>query len=114
MPIMAGMRDQARLLATNRSKLTLKRIPARKRAIAKTRLEKVSQSARATLIADKTRLPVTYPVKVLARRKPAASAYPPIKASPRASRALLRRCSDVLMASPVGPRSVRFICRNSI
>jgi hypothetical protein len=102
MPIMAGRRDQARLLATNRSKITLKRIPARKSAIAKTRLEKVSQSARATLIAVKTRLPVTCPVKVLARRNPAASAYPPIKASPRESHALLRRCSDVTVASPSG------------
>src|SRR5262245_66483246 len=106
---MAGRRDQARLLATNRSKMTLKGIPARKRAIAKTDRENVGQSARATLIADKTRLPVTCPVKVLARRKPAASAYPPIKASPRESHALLRRYSDVTIASPVGPRSARFI-----
>src|SRR6266576_371514 len=95
MPIIARTKDQEGLRATNRSKVTLKGIPARKRAMAKTRLKKVGQSAPAILIAAKTRLPVACPVKELARRKPAASPYPPTKASAKDTQVLLRRTADM-------------------
>src|SRR5271155_1209872 len=49
------------------------------------------QSCAVTAIAPNTKLPVTCPVNVLASTKPAASPYPPTKASPKESQVSVKR-----------------------
>jgi hypothetical protein len=62
-------KDPEYFRASQRSRMTLRIIPTRKRAMARTRREKVSQSCAAMLMALRTKFPVRCPVKVLARMK---------------------------------------------
>src|SRR5580692_7070907 len=70
---------------------TLNEIPIKNVTIAERCSSRARQSRAATAIAPSTKLPVTCPVNVLASTKPAASPYPPTKASPKESQVSVKR-----------------------
>src|SRR5580698_10780456 len=69
----------------------LRRTPIKKATMAERCPSTARQSEAVTAIAPSTKLPVTCPVNVLASTKPAASPYPPTKASPKESQVSVKR-----------------------
>src|ERR1700674_37662 len=84
-PMIAGSNGHDDHALRGRTISTLTKIPIRKVITAERGPSIARQSWAATAIAASTKLPVTCPVNVFARTKPAASPYPPTKARPRGS-----------------------------
>jgi len=76
----------------SRAMSALSRTPSKKVTMAERGPSIARHSPAATATAASTKFPVTCPVKVLARTKPAASPYPPTKASPNESHASVFGC----------------------